>query len=427
VPPSAVNLKRRAGFINACYLGRLTLVVGRFRWPLWLESLVAEDDRIQRGQAGPAPAPSAEVGVSTIELFFDLVFVFTITQLTSLLAGDPTAAGLARVALVFGNLWWMYGGYAWLTNAVPPRRAALRLLMLVGMAGFLVVALAIPEAFDGGGIAFGAGYLLVTLVHTGMFLLSTHESAARAMRRLGPANAITAALLLLAGFTDGALQWALWSAAFALHWISPLFTAVAGFPIRAAHFVERHGLIVLIALGESIVAVGIGVAGHELRAGNVVTAVLGLALAAALWWLYFDGEDERAERALDAAGLERISWLALYAFGYAFLPVLGGIIVFAAGVKDAVVRYGDPLTGPAAWFLAAGVAVYIVGLAWFRWLLGIGPIGVRLLIAAAVLPTALVGLALSAEAQLGVLAAVVVAGVIAESALRRRGSVGRPC
>jgi low temperature requirement protein LtrA len=175
-----------------------------------------QPDQARDGGAGPA-----EVRVSTIELFFDLVFVFTITQLTSLLAGDPSVAGLGRVALVFGNLWWLYGGYAWLTNAVPPRRSLQRLVLLFGMGGFLVVALAIPTAFDGGGIAFGVGYLLVTLVHTGMFLLSSQESAVRAMRRLGPANAITAALLLLAGFTQGPLQWTLWTAAFVLHWVSP--------------------------------------------------------------------------------------------------------------------------------------------------------------------------------------------------------------
>src|ERR671931_287825 len=103
---------------------------------------------LRRVQAGE---PSDEVRVSTVELFFDLVFVFTITQLTGLLAGDPSVRGLARVLLVFGNLWWMYGGYAWLTNAVPPRELAPRLLVLVGMAGFLVVALAIPDGFAGGG------------------------------------------------------------------------------------------------------------------------------------------------------------------------------------------------------------------------------------------------------------------------------------
>jgi low temperature requirement protein LtrA len=330
-------------------------------------------------------------------------------------------AGLVRVALVFGNLWWMYGGYAWLTNTVPPRSVVLRLLMLLGMAGFLVVALAIPAAFDGGGVAFGLGYLLVTAVHTWMFLLSTQESALLAMRRLGPFNAATAAMLLLAGLTGGALRWTLWAAAFALHWVTPVFTAVEGFPIRAAHFVERHGLIVLIALGESIVAVGIGLTGRELQPGHVVTAVLGLALAAALWWLFFDREDERAERALDAASQVRTPWLALFGFGYAFLPLLGGIIVFAAGVKNAIVQYGEPLSASTAWFLAGGVGCYVAGLALFRLLLGTGPVGARVALAVAVLPTAAVGLAFSPEAQLGVLAAVVVGGVVAESAWEGRG------
>jgi low temperature requirement protein LtrA len=375
---------------------------------------------VRPDDAGRDEAGSEEARVSTIELFFDLVFVFAITQLTSLLAADPSVAGVGRVALIFGNLWWMYGGYAWLTNAVPPRAPTLRLLMLLGMGGFLVAALAIPTAFGGGGVAFGVGYLLVTLVHTGMFLRSSQESAVRAMRRLGPANAITAALLLLAGFADGPLQWTLWTAAFGLHWVTPFFTALPNFPIRAAHFVERHGLIVLIGLGESIVAVGIGLAGHALRVDRVVTAVLGLAVAAALWWLYFDGEDERAERALDAAPVGRVSWLALYGFGYAFLPVLGGIIVFAAGVKNAVVHFDEPVTASTAWLLAAGAATYVAGLAWFRRLLGGGPIGGRVAFAGAVLPTALVGLAFSADAQLGALAAVVAGGIRAEVAWERR-------
>jgi low temperature requirement protein LtrA len=377
---------------------------------------------VRPNQAQEGGTGSAEVRVSTIELFFDLVFVFAITQLTSFLAGEPTMVGLGRALLIFGNLWWIYGGYAWLTNAVPPREPVLRLLMLLGMGGFLVVALAIPTAFAGGGVAFGVGYLLVTLVQTGMFLLSSQESAMRAMRRLGPANAVTAALLLLASFTHGLLQWMLWTAAFGLHWVSPFFTAVSGFPIRAAHFVERHGLIVLIALGESIVAVGIGMAGHGLRADRVVTAVLGLALAAALWWLYFDGEDERAERVLDAAGVDRTTWLALYGFGYAFLPVLGGIIVFAAGIKNAVVQSGEPLTASTAWLLAAGVATYLVGLALFRQLLGIGPIGARVAVAGAVLPSAMIGLAISPEAQLWMLATLVVGGVLAEPAWERHMS-----
>jgi low temperature requirement protein LtrA len=355
-----------------------------------------------------------DVRVSTIELFFDLVFVFTITQLTSLLTSEPNAAGLARVVLIFGNVWWMYGGYAWLTNAVPPRQPELRLLLLLGMAGFLVVALAVPDAFGDNGVAFGVGYLVVTLVHTALFLRSTEESTVRAMSRLGPYNAITAFLLLAAGFTDGAGQWTLWTAAFVLHWASPLVTPVGDFPIRAGHFVERHGLIVLIALGESIVAIGIGVQGEELTSGLLVTAVLGLALAAALWWLYFDGEDERAERSLREAPDTRNPWLGLFAFGYAYLAILAGIIVLAAGVKKAVVDYADPATAEVAWFLAGGVAVYMVGLAVFRMVLGTGLVGPRFAIAGVALATVFAGFAISLEAQLAALALTVTAGIVLE-------------
>lgn len=313
----------------------------------------------------------------------------------------------------------MYGGYAWLTNAVPPREPGLRLLMLVGMAGFLIVALAIPHAFDASGVAFGLGYLLVNLVHTGMFLRSTEESTLRALSRLGPFNAITAVLLLVAGFTDGALQWSLWAAGFVLHWITPYLTDVSGFTIRAAHFVERHGLIVLIALGESIVAIGIGVEGRLLGSSFILTSVLGLALAAALWWLYFDGEDKRAERTLAAAARNRRPWLALNAFGYAFLPVLGGIVVLAAGIKLAIVHYGEPSTAPAAWFLAAGVASYVLGLVVFRRVLGLGPVGLRLGIAGLAAASGFVGFAISPEAELSALVAIVGGGTILESGTLR--------
>src|SRR5215467_5237322 len=112
--------------------------------------------------------PSDEIRVSTIELFFDL----TITQLTSLLVHDPTVRGVAQAVLIFGNLWWMYGGYAWLTNAVPPTDTKRRLLLIAGMGAFLVCALSIPDAFGDAGIAFGIGYVLVNVVHSGIFLKS---------------------------------------------------------------------------------------------------------------------------------------------------------------------------------------------------------------------------------------------------------------
>jgi low temperature requirement protein LtrA len=314
----------------------------------------------------------------------------------------------------------MYGGYAWLTNAVPPREPVLRLLMLVGMAGFLVVALAIPDAFGDSGVAFGIGYLVVTFVHTGMFLRSTEGSAVRAMFRLGPFNTITALLLLVAGYTHGSVQWSLWTAGFVLHWASPAITAVGGFRIRAAHFVERHGLIVLIALGESVIAVGIGVHGHRVTAGLAIAAVLGLALAASLWWLYFDGEDERAERGLNEASDTRNPWLALFAFGYSFLPVLAGIIVLAAGMRRSIEHYNQHATAATAWFLAAGVATYAIGLVLLRFTLSCGPLGPRLFIAAAALGTVVVGLNVSSETQVAALTVIVVAAIAMERRTTRR-------
>lgn len=242
------------------------------------------------------------------------------------------------------------------------------------------------------------------------------------MGRLGSFNAITALMLLLAGFTDGALRWGLWAGAFVLHWITPYSTNISGFAIRAAHFVERHGIIVLIALGESIVAIGIGVEEGALSGRFIVTSVLGLALAAALWWLYFDGEDERAERSLAAADRNRRPQLGVNAFGYAFLAVLGGIVALAAGIKLAIAHSGEPMTAPAAWFLAAGVATYVFGLVVFRRVLGLGPIGLRLIIAGLAAAAGFVGVAISPEAELGVLVAIVGGGAIVESRmLSRRG------
>ncbi len=353
----------------------------------------------------------------TLELFFDLVFVFTITQLTTVLAREPNWTSLLQLTLIFGNVWWMYGGYAWLTNAVPPRELSVRLLLLIGMGGFLVIALAIPSAFGAGGIAFGVGYLTVTLTHTGIFLRTSQQSVIQSVKRLGPFNLLTAAMLLIAGFTSGGARWALFAAAFVVHWVTPYISGIGGFRIRSAHFVERHGLILLIAIGESVVALGIGLGAIELPVGRIAAALLGLALAAQLWWLYFNGEEERAESALEAAPEQRRPWLAVNAFGYGFLPILGGIVLIAAGIKLAVLQYQQPAALSTAFLLAAGLALYLAGLALFRRLLRSGRVALRLLVAALALPTAFIGVGISPLAQLAALAVLLVAGTLAESTL----------
>jgi low temperature requirement protein LtrA len=210
----------------------------------------------------------------------------------------------------------------------------------------------------------------------------------------------------------------LFALGFVLHWITPFLIPQSSFTIRAGHFVERHGLILLIALGESVVAVGIGLGAIELPIGRIAAALLGLALTAALWWLYFSGDEERAEAALDVAAGSRKPWLALNAFGYAFVPILGGIVLVAAGLKLAVVRYNEPSTVSAAVFLAAGVAIYLAGLALFRWLIHARSVPLTLLLGLLAILTTFIGLRTTPVIQLAVLVVVLVAGNIVET--RRR-------
>jgi low temperature requirement protein LtrA len=373
----------------------------------------------------PMPNRAPSLRVSTTELFFDLVFVFAITRLTAEVATAPTWAGLLRAALPLAVLWWMYGGYAWLTNAVPPHPVPYRLLVFVGMGGFLVASLAIPKAFAGSGLVFGVAYIVVNLVHMALFTRAAEGATAWAALRLAPLNLLSALLVLIAGTTPRTASYALWTTAVAWQWVTPYLIPLPGFVIRPAHFVERHGLVILIALGESIVAVGIGISGRPVDALLVSAALLALAIAAALWWLYFDGDDERAERALDAAGVGRRPWLALYGFFYSFLPMLAGIILFAAGVQKAIVHADARMGSAGAWYLAAGVALYTGGEAVFRRVVGGGAVAFRSLLAATALATVPLGTRVAAAAEMAVLAALLVVGLTVESRLRRAPAAER--
>lgn len=357
-----------------------------------------------RPREAPAQDAAAEATrVSTVELFFDLVFVFTITQLTAVLVRVPTLPGILSVVLMLGVIWWMYGGYAWLTNAVTPDRADRRLLLMVGMVGFLLIALSIPRAFGGNGLTFGIGYLVVTSVHAGLFTRSGVPATVQAVFRIARFNLAAALLVLAGGFMGGISQYILWGLAFGLQAATPFLSRIQGFQIRPAHFVERHGLVVIIALGESVVAVGIGLTGKAITLPLAAVAVLGLALTAALFWLYFGGDDVHAERALASASFERRPWLALYSYGYAHVPLLLGVVVLAAGVRMTIGHAFEPL--PPLWSLAlaGGVLLYLVGDVYFRRTLGIGPNAARALAALAALGTVPFGVGLGAVAQLTLL------------------------
>lgn len=357
--------------------------------------------------------------VSTLELFFDLVFVFTITQLTGVLAHHLSWGGAGRVALMLGIIWWMYGGYAWLTNAVAADQLGRRLLLLGGMAGYLVLALAVPDAYGDSGPAFGIAYVVIVAVHGALFTRSSREGVVRSLTTLAPLNGLSTALVLAGGLAGGTAQYWLWGAAVAVQQVTPRLIDDRGFVIGPAHFVERHGLVVLIAIGESIVAIGAGAAGLPVDPSLAAVAVLGLMVSACLWWTYFGGDDARAERALDEAPPAARPRMAIDGFLYCHLPILFGIVVLAAGMKTAIAHAGDVLDAPPAWALAGGAALFMAGDALFRRALRLGASGWRVAAGALALATVPLGVAVSASAQLAALLAVL-AGALALEASRPR-------
>jgi low temperature requirement protein LtrA len=353
------------------------------------------------------------VRVSTLELFFDLVFVFTITQLTGVLVDGEGAAAIAQVVVMLLLIWWMYDGYAWLTNAIATELLRFRLLLIGGMGGFLVIALAVPDAYDGDGLAFGLGYLVVVLLHAAMYVRGTSISEVRAILRIVPFNFVGVVLVLVGGALGGDWQWILWTLAAALLWITPHVTSVEGFVVVVPHFVERHGLVVIVALGESIVVIGAGAAGLDVDAGLALVALLSLGLSAALWWVYFSDE-AAVERALHEAPIEQRPQLALTGFGYWHYGIILGIVAVAAGLKKAIGAPYDPLDGWIAVGLGAGAALFILCDVGFRRTFGIARSRVRVATALAALATTPLGTELSATAQVGALAAIVAAALVIE-------------
>jgi len=332
-------------------------------------------------------AQQPNVRVSTLELFFDLVFVFTVTQLTELLAEHLTLATLGDVMLILVVVWWMYSGYAWLTNAVAPSSTTRRTLLLTGMAGFLVMALAIPEAFGEYGWLFGVSYLVVNVVHSALFR-QAGPAARVAMRVITPMNIVAALLVLAGGFLPEPYRHLCWIAAPIVQIVTSYVHRIEMHSIVAGHFVERHSLVMIIAIGESIIAIGLGFAGVHLGAGAILTAVAGLCIAYYLWWYYFAGDDSRAEHVLaHVTDSHRRTRLALNAWGYAHYPMLLGIVVLSAGIKKTVGHAFDGMPWGYAITLGGGVALYVLGHAWFLRLLRLRGVVHRLAAAALILAT----------------------------------------
>jgi low temperature requirement protein LtrA len=312
----------------------------------------------------------SEDRVTPLELFFDLVFVLAITQCTALMANNPHWDGLAQGMLVLGVLWWSWVGYAWLTSVVDPEEGIVRLAIFAAMAALLLVSLSVPEAFDDSALLFACAYGVVRIAHLVLFLVASRDDPAlrhSVLAGLVGSTVVAIGLLVAASAVDGVLQGALWAIALTLDMSGPLFFGVEGWKLVPGHFAERHGLIIIIALGESIVAIGAG-AGTEVDAGIAVAAVLGIVVAAALWWLYFDVVALVAERRLGnaAEGRER-NKIARDSFSYLHLPMVAGIVLVALGLKKTIGHVDDPLETVPAVAMLGGVSLYLLGHVAFRW------------------------------------------------------------
>ncbi len=307
--------------------------------------------------------------VTPLELFFDLVFVLAITQCTALMAHHPTWDGLVQGLLVLGILWWAWVGYAWLTSVLDPEEGAVRLVMFGAMAALLIVSLAVPEAFGSLALVFALAYGAVRIAHIGLFMLASPEDDGLRHSVLGLAasTAVAIVLLAVASLFDGLAQGALWALALFLDMAGPYFFGSEGWKLVPEHFAERHGLIVIIALGESIVAIGVGAA-HELSLGIGAAAVLGVALSAALWWVYFDIVAIVSARRLAEAAPGRVrNELARDSYSYIHFLMVAGTILVALGLKTTIGHFDGHLHAVPAFALLGGVAIYLLGLVAFRY------------------------------------------------------------
>jgi low temperature requirement protein LtrA len=310
-----------------------------------------DEETVERGQR-----------VTPLELFFDLVFVFAITQVTGFLADNSTWGGLLRGLLLLGALWWAWAAYAWLTNTLNPEEGAVRLAVFAAIAAMLIVSLAAPNAFSSDGPVFGVAYFIVRALHLVLYAIAGRgdRDLLRAVVRIVPTAILGPALLVIAGFFDGTAQFALWGAALAIDYLGVLVGHMRGWRVSPEHFVERHGLVVIIALGESIVALGVGAAGLPLDAGLIAAALLGIAVIASLWWSYFDWVAFVSQAKLaEATGAER-AVLARDLYSYLHLPMVAGIVLFALGLKTTLAHVDGTLGTIPALGLCGGVALYLL-------------------------------------------------------------------
>jgi len=361
-----------------------------------------------------APAPDAEAPVTMLELFFDLVFVFTVTQVTLVVGHASTAGDYSDAAAMLFVIWWMYDGYCFLSNNVGPTTTSTKLPMLAAMAGFLVLAITVPDAYGSAAWVFAVAYLFVVLVHLVSFTRSTLGGSARAMLSISPMNLSACALLFVAAALPEEWRWIGWWGAVAIYVGSMVFRRERGFAIRPEHFAERHRLLLIIALGESVIAIGVSAVGRASDIAVLLAVLLAMAMLALMWWVHFDDAERATDRLLELEreDPERMLRTALMAFSMAYLVLISGLILVAAGLHDAVHDPGHQLSWQVAVTMALGTAVFLFGNSVHLWLLGLSSAWVLKGAALVALVTAWIGHEYGGAAQTAALVVVLTGAVL---------------
>ena len=363
----------------------------------------------------------AERKTSYLELFFDLVFVFAFTQVTALILGDPSVTGFVRATLVLAMVWWAWSAYAWMTNSIDVENTVTRLIIFAAMAAGFFMALAVPHAFADEAAWFAVAYFVVRLLNTALYTWGVRNDPVllRSLARLTPWFLLAALVALSGGFLDADVRGWVWLASLAIDVAGTLTVARVDWRISPSHFAERFALIVIIALGESIVSIGVATSSLDRDATYAVSVVVAFAGVIALWWAYFDFTAVAAERSLKRAAPLARGPLARDVFTYFHFPIVLGIILYAVAAKKTLEHPLDPLSKPGRWALGLGIALFLAGfvLARFRVVRRIA--WERIAAAALALVSALVLRRTDAIVTLGIVVAILVLSVAVETARLR--------
>jgi low temperature requirement protein LtrA len=310
-----------------------------------------------------------EKAAHPLELFFDLVFVFAITQVVSLIVQDLTLAGVLRGALVLALMWWAWTNWTWTTNMVNLEPRIIRVAVLASMLGVFGMAFAVPTAFEGDGDWLAVGYVIVRIIAAVVFVIGIRRDRdeLKAVLTYLPVSLAATALVLVGGLVGGeALQW-IWLAALWVEVIGAAFSGQANWKVDAGHFAERHGLILIIALGEGIIVVGLTLEGSTIETALALHLVVGLTGVCALWWAYFDRLEEVMVSALRLAEGRETGHIARDVYSLLHYPMILGIVFYAVALEEAFLHPDDPMESVVAALFVAALGLYLLAQAVAAW------------------------------------------------------------